>query len=367
MTNVSEQQPDLSACDREPIHVPGAIQPHGVLLALDEGLQVRRVAGDVQALLGYAGNPLGVRLGEIVPMAESDLRAVAEEFRFVTTVRTPDTNVDVYAHRAGGELIVEFEPAPEQRLSGAAVLGDLLPIIKLIGAAKDVSEAANAAAAGVRRITGYDRVMIYRFLEDQSGQVISEARSEDVEPFLNHRYPASDIPQQARALYVRNPVRVIHDISYSPAPLRGGGGPLDLSAALLRSVSPVHIQYLQNMEVGASASFSLVHADMLWGLIACHNRTASPIAHEQREMCRRVALALDQAIARLEEENSQREALRLSRRREELLPLSQAPTVSRPLCARMQTSSAVWWPRMVLRLCSTLTSFAAELRPRSRS
>jgi light-regulated signal transduction histidine kinase (bacteriophytochrome) len=163
--------------------------------------------------------------------------------------------------------------------------------------------------------------MIYRFLEDESGQVIAEARSNEVEPFLHHRYPASDIPQQARALYVRNPIRVIQDVGYTPLPIRGGNGPLDLSGALLRSVSPVHIQYLKNMQVGASASVSLVRGGSLWGLIACHHRTPKPIPHEEREMCRHIATVLDQALRRLEEENSQREALRLTRRREELLPV----------------------------------------------
>ncbi|HEX8262874.1 MAG TPA: GAF domain-containing protein, partial [Allosphingosinicella sp.] len=323
MTSTSGQPPgpDLSACDREPIHIPGAIQPHGVLLALDQDLRVCRAGGDVQGLLGQEKDPLGLRLSDLIPALGVDLPDSEDQFCFVATVNMPAGELDLYAHSCGGELILELEPAPQERRSGAQVLGDLLPIVKQIGAAKDVTEAAAAAASGVRKITGYDRIMIYRFLEDQSGQVIAEARSPDVDSLLHHRYPASDIPQQARALYLRNAVRVIHDVDYSPAPIRGGRVPLDLTGALLRSVSPVHIQYLKNMEVGASASFSLVQADSLWGLVACHNRTARPIAHEEREMCRRVALALDQAVARLEEENSQREALRLTRRREELLPL----------------------------------------------
>ena len=187
MTDLAEQQPDLSACDREPIHIPGAIQPHGVLFALDQDLEIRRTAGNVQAVLGYDGDPLGRQLGDLIPMRDIDLGSITEECGFVANVRTPTTKVDLFAHYSAGELIVEFEPAPETRRSGAEVLRDLLPIVKQIGAAKDVSEAANAAAAGVRRITGYDRIMVYRFLEDQSGQVIAEARSDDVDPFLNHR------------------------------------------------------------------------------------------------------------------------------------------------------------------------------------
>ena len=173
MTDTS-QEFDVSACEREPIHIPGAIQPHGVLLAVDQNLRVCRTGGDVQALLGYDGEPLGQQLSDIVPIRDLDLSSVTEECGFVATIRTPTADVDLFAHRCAGELIVEFEPAPQERRTGANVLGALLPIVKAIGAAADVGAAATAAAAGVRWITGYDRVMIYRFLDDQSGQVIAE-------------------------------------------------------------------------------------------------------------------------------------------------------------------------------------------------
>lgn len=321
MADAEPQQLDLSSCDREPIHVPGEIQPHGILLALDADMRVRRAAGDLQAILGHSGDPLGRHVDDLIDSGELKLDSSAQQAEYAGTVKCGDEELDLFVHRSADELIVELEPSPAIRRTGAEVLRDLLAIVSGIAAASDVVAASNVAAAGVRRITGYDRVMIYRFLEDQSGQVIAESRCKDVDSFLNHRYPASDIPQQARALYVRNPIRLIPDVGYQPAPIAGGEGALDLSGALLRSVSPVHIQYLKNMEVGASASVSLVRDEALWGLIACHDRTAKAIAHEEREMCRRVAIALEQAISRLEEENSQREALRLTRRREELLPV----------------------------------------------
>src|SRR5690606_21608144 len=201
---------------------------------------------------------------------------------------------DVFVHRSAQGCIVELERAAGPRPS---------------------------AAEAVRAITGYDRVMIYRFLEDGTGQVVGEARDAKIAPLLNHRYPASDIPRQARALYLENPIRVIPDVGYKPVSLSSSAEPVDLSGAILRSVSPVHIQYLKNMEVGASASLSIVHQGQLWGLIACHHTTPRAIGYERREMARQATLALEAAIHRLEEEVSQREALRLTRRREELLPL----------------------------------------------
>ena len=322
MAEGSQQQPGLSACDREPIHIPGAIQPHGILLTLDPQLRICRHAGDLDAFLKSKGDPTGKRLNDLLDTGRLEIDAKSDQAEHVGVVEGPIGHpLDLFIHRSGDHLIVELEPAPRVRRTGAEVLRDLLPIVSGIGAASDVIAASNEAAAGVRRITGYDRVMVYRFLEDGSGQVIAEARSDDADSFLHHRYPASDIPQQARALYLRNPIRVIPDVDYRPAEIVGGEGALDLSGSLLRSVSPIHVEYLKNMGVAASASVSLVQDGDLWGLIACHSRFPKPIAHEEREMCRQVAVALDQAIGRLEEENTQREALRLTRRREELLPI----------------------------------------------
>lgn len=338
MADAEGPQPDLSACHAEPIHIPGAIQPHGVLLALGPEMRVSRAAGDLRGLLGVEGDPLGRPLGDLVDLGAVVPDAGPGEAAFAGTVAgAAGKPLDLFAHRAGDELIVELEPAPVPRITAARVLSDLLPIVGGIAGAGDLGRAAGLAAAGVRQITGYDRVMVYRFLDDGSGQVIAESLAGDLEPFLNHRYPASDIPEQARALYLRNPIRVIPDVGYGPGPVVGGEGPLDLGGALLRSVSPVHIQYLKNMGVGASASVSLVRNGALWGLIACHHRSPRGIVHEAREMCRRVALALEQAVGRLEEENSQREALRLTRRREELLPnLAAADGVAAGLRANLE-------------------------------
>ncbi|WP_417322387.1 histidine kinase dimerization/phosphoacceptor domain -containing protein [Erythrobacter aureus] len=319
MADVSEGV-DLSICDREPIHLPGAIQEHGLLLGLDSGLKIRRFAGEIDAVFG-GGDLIGRPLGDVMDIRSLELGAEEPLAKFIGTLTLSGESFDTFFHRSSEEFVLEFEHAPARRRTGEEVLHILGPLMKRIADAEDIQTASRAAAEGVRNITGYDRVMIYRFLADETGQVIAEARAQDLDPFLNHRYPASDIPRQARSLYLSNPVRIIPDVAYMSQPIIGGDGPLDLSGALLRSVSPIHIQYLKNMDVGASASFSLMRDGELWGLIACHNSTAKPIAHEEREMGSCVATALMQSVGRLEEDSNQREAVRLMRRREELLPV----------------------------------------------
>ncbi len=305
---------DLTACEREPIRIPGSIQPHGLLLAADRDGVVRAASGNAEALWQPVA---GRKLDELFDTQTLSIEAAgtAEIAHYAGSIES----FDVFAHRSGDDLLVELERR-EEAVPAAEALAGLLASAGAIAESANLGAACEAAAASVRAITGYDRVMVYRFLADGSGQVIAEAREPALPPLLNHRYPASDIPRQARALYLSNRLRVIPEVGYEPVPLPSAGEPIDLGGALLRSVSPVHIQYLKNMDVEASASVSIVHDGELWGLIACHHMTPRPIGHERREMARHVALSLEGAIARLEEEASHREALRLIQRREEVLP-----------------------------------------------
>jgi len=310
---------DLSACEREPIHIPGSIQPHGILLSIDESGRI--VAASDNAAQKW-GPVVGQSIAELI--GEDTLsRAVAAEnanASYAGQIEHGSEAFDVFAHRTHQGRIIELEAVSHKRPSAVEALEQMVSTSRRMSETADLTAASQVAAEAVRGVTGYDRVMIYRFLDDGSGQVIAEARSADIAPLLNHRYPASDIPRQARALYLANPIRVIPDVGYTPVALRSEGEPVDLSGALFRSVSPVHIEYLKNMGVGASASVSIVQDGQLWGLIACHHMSARPIGHERREMARQIALSLEAAIHRLEEELTQREALRLTRKREELLP-----------------------------------------------
>ena len=180
---------------------------------------------------------------------------------------------DCLLHRPpDGGLVMEFEPAgPPLHLSPVLAEG----LEQVIGA-PTLRALCDETAKIIKAIAGYDRVMVYRFDDDGHGEVFSEEREPALEAFLGIRYPASDIPQIARKLYIRNRVRMLVDVAYEPvaiwprlSPITGED--LDMSLCSLRSMSPIHIQYLKNMGVGATLVISLVVGGKLWGLVACHH------------------------------------------------------------------------------------------------
>jgi light-regulated signal transduction histidine kinase (bacteriophytochrome) len=188
------------------------------------------------------------------------------------------TDVDVVLHRRDGLLVSEWEPLAGAEVAPAAWHRRLPQVLQRLSTAAGLEDLVRTLAVDVRALTGFDRVMVYRFDPEWNGEVVAEDRREDLEPFLGLHYPASDIPAQARELYARNWLRLIPDATYRPVPLRPAvnpltGGPLDLSGAMLRSVSPVHLEYLANMDVIASMSVSLVDRGRLWGLVSCHHYT----------------------------------------------------------------------------------------------
>jgi len=273
-------------CAREPIHLSGAIQPHGYLISCSwPDWTVRHVSANVADLLDEPPSRLlGSSLREHVD--ESILEAIADALRFIepglAAQRVATTNIgargtlcDISTHLHQGLVHIEIEPQTAG-MNNAGPLTANAMIGRIAG--QDPGPAFfQQVASLVRELTGYDRVMIYRFRADEAGEVIAEEHSDDMEPYLGLRYPASDIPAQARHLYLMNRLRVIPDAGYAPVPIEParhlGGAALDLSHHALRSVSPVHQEYLRNMGVGASMSISIVAGGRLWGLIACHHRT----------------------------------------------------------------------------------------------
>lgn len=311
---MSEPDIDLNACDREPIHIPGSIQPHGVLLVIDPAsMTITHGAGDIERRLGqtdWVGATCAGVLGAAVVTAVG--AAAQGTLRQVSTPSGHGT-FDIAYHVSGNRLIVELEPATAIA-SSAALLPQLEAAAAAFERAPDLKQLCALAAVEFRRLTGYDRVMVYQFLEDDAGVVVAEDAAPGQHSFLNHHFPASDIPRQARALYVRNLVRVIPDVTYVPAPLLPtwrDAAPLDMSDCHLRSVSPIHLQYLKNMEVAASASISIVKDGTLWGLIACHNATPQPIGADIRVACRALAGGLSRQIKAREETDTYRERVRL--------------------------------------------------------
>lgn len=271
----------LAQCASEPIHLLGRTQPFGFLIAFDARRHIALASHNAPDWLGpSAAELLDRRIDEWLPRrsveaAEAHARVAAQQRRTQHLLRVAwpgrDAAVDVSVHAANGLVVVEAEPTgdgPDQ--SATAIEACTLEL----AAARGVAELAESAVRAVARITGYDRVMLYRFAADGSGAVIAEHLAAGQPSYLGLRYPASDIPAQARELYLRNPSRVIADAHDAGLPLacRDAQAP-DLSLAVLRSVSPVHLQYLRNMGTAASMSVSLVVDGQLWGLIACHHRT----------------------------------------------------------------------------------------------
>lgn len=275
---------DADGCAKEPIHLSGAIQAHGYLVSCAmPDWTVRQVSSNIEALLDVPVDALlGHSLREYV--SEEVLQAVLDTLALVspgaTAQRAGQANLgplgtacDLVVHVADDLVHIEIEPRHERGLSPqpTALAQSMISAV----AHEPPENFHEYVAAQVRGLTGYDRVMVYRFLHDGTGEVVAEARADDMEPYLGLRYPASDIPPQARALYLRNRLRVIPDVDYVPVPIVPGtvdGRPLDLSQHALRSVSPIHLEYLRNMGVAASMSISIIAGGRLWGLIACHHR-----------------------------------------------------------------------------------------------
>ena len=277
----------VADCAREPIHLSGAIQPHGCLVSCQASdWTIRHVSANVEGLFGMAPEALvGETLREHV-VAEV-LGAIADTVGFLdpgaTAQRVGTANLgvhgtlcDVSVHVADGLVHIEAEPLPQFGAQPATPTATAQAMVARLGSGEDEGAFLDGVAMQVRALSGYDRVMVYRFRDDDAGEVVAESVADDLEPYLGLRYPASDIPPQARALYLRNRIRVIPDASYVPVPivpgLLAGGRPMDLGGHALRSVSPVHLEYLRNMDVAASMSISIIAGGRLWGLVACHHR-----------------------------------------------------------------------------------------------
>ena len=315
---------DLNDCDREPIHIPGTIQPHGVLLVLAEpALTVAQVSDNVREHLSLGvedvlGRPLSTLID---PASVDEVREALRDERWYETnplrLQANGALFDGIVHRHEGAAILELEPNPEPP-KPMPLYHPFRPALMRLQHVATLAELADVVVGQVRRVTGFDRVMFYRFHEDGHGSVDAEAKEPALEPYLGLHYPASDIPAQARQLYLKNWLRLIADARATPArvvpTLRPDTrAPLDLSFAVLRSVSPIHLEYMANMGVRASMSISLIVRDRLWGLISCLNHTGPRrVPHEMRAACEFLGRLTSLQIAAFEDRELL--ALRASRR-----------------------------------------------------
>ncbi|CAL8980409.1 Phytochrome-like protein cph1 [Rhodoplanes serenus] len=300
-------------CAAEPIHVPGSIQPHGALLVVDpETLRVVQAAVGPGGVAAVAGDPLGQRLVDVLPTSAAplirDLPARLPEtgVTHLGMTRTGDAVHHLLGHRSDGALVIELERAlVGEPGSFDEVYPHVRELIDEIHRVGDIAALSALAARAVRRITGLDRVLIYRFDADWNGEVMAEDRNERLPSYLGLRFPAADIPAQARELYRLNRLRLIAAASYAPTPIVPAenpltGRPIDLAFSVLRSVSPVHLEYMRNMGTGASMSISLMRGDRLWGLIACHNREPVSVPYHVRTACDFIGQVLSLQLAATE-------------------------------------------------------------------
>ncbi|WP_339447117.1 ATP-binding protein [Pseudomonas sp. EA_5y_Pfl2_R50] len=314
----------LANCADEPIRFPGAIQPHGLLLTLSEpGLEIIQVSANVETLLARApqeliGQPLSALIGEAHAGAVTQaLRQPAFCDAGPLHFHLNGTAFEGLLHRHQGVLILELEIHVEnfQPRNVAGINTNLGRMLQRLQSATTLQALYDISVKEIQAMTGYDRVLIYRFEEEGHGQVIAEASDPSMEVFNGLFFPASDIPEQARELYRTNWLRIIPDADYQPVPLvpklrPDTQTPLDLSFATLRSVSPIHCQYMKNMGVLSSMSISLLKGDKLWGLISCGNRQPLHVPHELRSACQTIGQVLSLQISAME-------SLELSRQREE--------------------------------------------------
>lgn len=300
-------QADLSNCEREQIHLAGSIQPHGTLLVIEAASRrVIRAAVNARALLGLDADPLDRRLDEILPVVWESLARHLGEPLDVTPlslrchVGSPAVAYDCHLHRLrSGDLVVEFERAGEP----VDLSGQVETCLQAFLSAASLRALCDEAARRIKTVAGYDRVMVYRFDDEGHGEVFSEAREERLEPFLGNRYPRSDIPQIARRLYERNRIRLLVDVDYEAVRVVSAtdvAGDFDMSLCALRSMSPIHIQYLKNMGVSATLVLSLVVGERLWGLVACHHYSPRLVQYEHRVVCELLAETVATRIAALE-------------------------------------------------------------------
>ncbi|WP_281242632.1 bifunctional diguanylate cyclase/phosphodiesterase [Salinihabitans flavidus] len=312
---------DLARCEWEPIATPGAIQPHGALLTVvyDNGL-IAHASANLEEVLGSTpasvlGQPIEKVIGSVSEIVQREiLLPGSQPLQSSVQLRDPKgIPLQLHAFRSGRYVCIDIEavhPTEERRHVGLAQ-----SIIESFSAALTQNDLCKLAVRGLKEVTGYDRVMAYRFGEGGHGEVIAELCNPGIESYLGLRYPASDIPQIARALYLRQRVGSIGNSSYEPVPLFGhpeldDGVPLDLTHSNLRSVSPIHREYMRNMQTAASLTIGLADGERLWGMLVCHHSTPKVPEPEQRSNAGTIGQVVSLMLSSLGEAETARQKLK---------------------------------------------------------
>ena len=314
----------LDNCHEEPIHIPGSIQPHGMLVVIGRhDFIIKQVSENI---IRFTGEPADFFLGKKVTelLGESFYTflnvALNSESKYARTANSIKVKLspslvenvlfDAVFHCEGDLVLIDVEQSPQDiSIQYASYYHKIKEFTRSLSEHAELQAIFERSVAEVRDLTGYDRVMLYRFDHEYNGEVIAESKVDKLNSFLGQHFPESDIPAQARSLYVKNKVRIIADVNAQPSALvpllhPDTDGPTDLGFSMLRSVSPIHIQYLKNMGVCASMSISIIVDDHLWGLIACHHYSPHRVSVETRE----AALFLSVLISHLITTNDRSQA-----------------------------------------------------------
>ncbi len=309
---------DLSNCEQEPIHLIGSIQPHGFLLALKEDdLTIQHSSANTQFLLGIPYQELiGQKLEKLIGSTScrqiTDAAAGGAPLRRICPLpinpsgRTSTPTLQATLHRCDELLILEAEPVAAQPMDSTNNLThELTSAFPALFSASAISDLLSGTAREIQRITDFDRVLIYQFDDDWNGTVVAEHRRDFMPTYMNQRFPASDIPRQARELYEKNWIRLLVDVDATPSPVMPAvnhktGRQLDMSFSILRSMSQFHIEYLKNMDVRASMSISVIKDGRLWALIACHHKQPKLVDYTTRALCEFLAQLLSMLVSSME-------------------------------------------------------------------
>ncbi|MFH7026187.1 MAG: ATP-binding protein [Heteroscytonema crispum UTEX LB 1556] len=302
-----------------PIHLSSQIQPHGVLLVLGPELAILQVSSNTSTVLGVSPEMmLQKKLEDLLdPFQIERIKAglSTENLDFINPskiwIRTKGDDYvvfDAVFHRnSEGFLILELEPAISQ---------ENIPFLSFYHLARasinKLEETTNlryfcqTIVQEVRKVTGFDRVMIYKFDEDGHGSVIAEEKLDSMEAYVGLHFPESDIPKPARKLFISNSIRLIPNSHSEPVqvvPVKNpiSDRPIDLTNSILRSASPCHTEYLHNMGVGSSLTISLIKDGKLWGLIACHHQSPKYVSYELRKACEFLGRVIFSEISTREE------------------------------------------------------------------
>ncbi|MGD1702356.1 ATP-binding protein [Dapis sp. BLCC M229] len=297
------EQGDLTNQYQEQIHLSGHIQPHGILFVLKEPeLTILQVSNNTFELFGIpAQTLLNQNLSDFLDQNQIDtVRKSLENNPVLKTLNPVKLSVknrdkslvfEGIIHRSEKNLILELEPAiSQENISFLNFYHSVREAASKMQGASNLKNLCQILVEQIRKITGFDRVMVYKFDSQNSGSVIAEDKIETIQTLLGLNYPSLDIPPQARKLFQVNWLRLIADVNSQPVEILPSNNsitnkPLDLSFSILRSVSPCHIGYLKNMGVAASMSISLLKNKKLWGLIACHHNSAKYVPYELRAAC----------------------------------------------------------------------------------